>query len=77
MQTVLLKDFIASGNLLNVFKRKMTKSLIAFSGKAVLKKDIVMNKKFWVEVKSMTTVMTNLWNKSDVLKNLILLDWYY
>ena len=46
MQTVLLKDFIASGNLLNVFKRKMTKSLIAFSGKAVLKKDIVMNKKF-------------------------------
>jgi len=46
MQTVLLKDFIASGNLLNVFKRKMTKSLISFSGKAVLKKDIVMNKKF-------------------------------
>ena len=77
MQTVLLKDFIASGNLLNVFKRKMTKSLIAFSGKAVLKKDIVMNKKFWVEVKIMTTVMTNLWNKSHILKNLILLDWCY
>ena len=46
MQTVLLKDFIASGNLLNVLKRKMTKSLISFSGKAVPIKDILMNKKF-------------------------------
>ena len=74
VQIVLVKYFIASGNLLNMLKRKMTKSLISFSGKAVLKKDIIMNKKFWVEVKSMTTVMTNLWNRSHVLKNLILLN---